>query len=696
MFENKPSEWVNQSLYSYNCKTYGSYSTANLSILQNIKFNESNNIFNKKIEKSMFFLNLNIRSNADNRFKTYILKYPDIVDLYMSLNNASKDPNMYKNKTIITKRNSSKILEFEFAYSDNFNENLITITIRESENDFVYIILPMMEFICFYSLIKEFKAAYVSKSFDSVNDTIENEILINEINELKIEINQFKHIIYSIKDQFSEIGQMKNIILNENKEEIKNEEEDDINNESVDLETIKLNNDFENFTNDTIDTITIQALEDVERSYENEIKNIKPKDEFIDDTDSDLFNKLLHNDLKSINNLNEIIFNSSNYFNKLTEVLENNLDLKIGYRQYKSKDVKSHFYMSKLSIDAFTNDWEINNSQIPLNFPIMSFNIENMEIKNDDKILSLIYDLIFINIYIKCMRNKLSQKTEDQYSNYSFMNLKTRLFTDPLILLYKNFLNKSTLKNIITERYKKYSTKGYLIYCENDLSANNCTNVNISDITVAYDEYIKCLDINHFIKDIHCKGYDNKNFKVPYNNDFSFEQILNECIPCEIANHFKINDIKNITENIDILNLFEDKKILKKKIPGLYSSHLHRFISEIDFIKEIPENILDDFTEYVKNIENLSFDVDKFSLLDLGDNIVKAIYIWNNTTDEERGKGNYTSFRYNIESCMSKEMILASMKSNALYNDENDNDDKSWSENLQNNSQANNFSELMF
>ncbi len=636
---------------------------------------------------------MNIRSNADNRFKTYILKYPDIVDLYMSLNNASKDPDMYKNKTIITKRNSSKILEFEFIYSDNFNENLITITIRESDNDFVYIILPMMEFICFYSLIKEFKTSYVSKSFDSLNDTTGNEILINEINDLKIEINQFKNILYSIKDQFSEIDQMKNVILNENKEDIKNKE-GDINIENIDLESVELNNEFENFTNENINKINIQALDDVERSYENELKNLKPKDNFIDDTDSDLFNNLLNNDLKTIINLNELIFNSSNYFNKLIEILKNKLDLKFDFKRYKSNEVKSHFYMTKLSIDAFTNDWEINNNQIPLNFPIMSFDVENIEIKNDDKILPLIYDLIFINIYIKCMRNKLSQKTEDQYSNYSFMNLKTRLFTDPLILLYRNFLNKSILKNIIIERYKKYSTKGYLIYCENDLSANNCININISDISTSYDEYIKCLDITHFIKDIHCKGFDNKNFKVPYNNNFSFEQILNECIPCEIANHFKINDIKNITENIEILNLFEDKKIIKKKIPGLYSSHFHRFICDGDIVKEIPENIIDEFTEYVKNIENSSFDVDKYSLLDLGDNIVKAIYVWNNTTDEERGKGNYTNFRYSIESCMSKEMILASIKSNTLNEDE-DVDDKSWSENLQDNLQTGNFSELV-
>ncbi len=55
MFDNKPNEWINQSIYNYNCKTYGSYSSVNLSILQNIKFNDSNNLFNKKIEKSMFF-----------------------------------------------------------------------------------------------------------------------------------------------------------------------------------------------------------------------------------------------------------------------------------------------------------------------------------------------------------------------------------------------------------------------------------------------------------------------------------------------------------------------------------------------------------------------------------------------------------------------------------------------------------------
>jgi hypothetical protein len=551
-----------------------------------------------------------------------------------------------------------------------------------------------MEFLSFYALLKEFKAAYIDKCFNSLNTTMSDMFISNEIDILRTEITELKKITYFIKDSLQERNE--NIGINSNINSPKKNETEEIavdqlnqiynDNESdeiVDDEVIQLNSEFECFTEETLPNIILPEIQSTERDLENSINNEieKKKNKSTIDIKSDLFELLLNNDLKKIDNLCEVILNSENCFSMTKQILESKLNINIQYNKLKSIDVKSHTYMAKFAIEAFIQDWDLNSSQLPINFPVMKFG-DSIDKDVDTKTQMVIYDIIFTLIYVKCVRNKLSQKISDQQLNYSFLNLKTRLLFDPLILLHLSSLNPQILKNIIIERFKNYSEKGYLNSCNKDLKTNNCTDINVSDISREYDEYIKCFEITRYIKDIHTKGFENSNFKVPYNNVFSFEQIVNECIPCEISQHFKLRELIDITTNEDILKLFEVKKVKKTRILNAYTSHLHRFILEKDFVGDLPLNITESFNEYVVSIEFNSFDIHKFSLIDIGENIVKAVYVWNNLNEGERGKGNYTDFRFRIDSCMAKDLILSSLKNNDKPIEESD---SNWSDYMCNN-----------
>jgi len=151
------------------------------------------------------------------------------------------------------------------------------------------------------------------------------------------------------------------------------------------------------------------------------------------------------------------------------------------------------------------------------------------------------------------------------------------------------------------------------------------------------------------------------------------EQILNTLIPVEVfvKTGNKIEDYhSDVDQNIiDLFNVSAEEKSEKKREPK--KNNLFRFVKA--FENEIPEIYKSDFLEYIEKLRD-NFDYNKYNLNEFGENIVKAIYEWNESNKSEK----YTDFYDRCEnSLMSKDLILS--KSNNRTKESNGDD---WLENL--------------
>jgi hypothetical protein len=130
----------------------------------------------------------------------------------------------------------------------------------------------------------------------------------------------------------------------------------------------------------------------------------------------------------------------------------------------------------------------------------------------------------------------------------------------------------------------------------------------------------------------------------------------------------KIKSSNNISD--ETIEIFSKKKtITKEKVKR--NSNLFRFIKH--FSDEVPESIRNDFIEYIKNLDNIKFDISKTNYLieEFGENILKGLYLWNPDEDIQITK-NYKYFFEKYENeIMTKDLIIAQMK-----NTTNDSTDK--------------------
>ena len=119
----------------------------------------------------------------------------------------------------------------------------------------------------------------------------------------------------------------------------------------------------------------------------------------------------------------------------------------------------------------------------------------------------------------------------------------------------------------------------------------------------------------------------------------------------------------------EIKKLFEDNKKVdekkntqtKRKHEIKFNSIIHRFVSEIDFKKQIPERYREKFIKYISGLKEENYDYNnvEFPLNELGDDIVKGLYLWN---ESDNKKESYSNFRSKHEQCMDKNLIIAKIK----------------------------------
>jgi hypothetical protein len=97
------------------------------------------------------------------------------------------------------------------------------------------------------------------------------------------------------------------------------------------------------------------------------------------------------------------------------------------------------------------------------------------------------------------------------------------------------------------------------------------------------------------------------------------------------------------------------------------------------YIKEIPIKHKEEFGEYLKKLGKENFKIDdlKIDMNELGDNILKTIYVWNNSDKTET----YAEFYLKVEECIvDRNTILSSL---TLQNEVKVEEQDDWSKALE-------------
>jgi len=189
--------------------------------------------------------------------------------------------------------------------------------------------------------------------------------------------------------------------------------------------------------------------------------------------------------------------------------------------------------------------------------------------------------------------------------------------------------------------------------------------ITVNDINIFCNELEQkifsksILSIN--IHEKHNDLYDVKFLKIKSDNILKTEQIIKELIPLEVLEKtgMTIEELEKYSKDFskEVKDIFFQKSlnlpIEKKKETNI--------IKTVKFFNnEIPKNIKDDIFKYLEEIEYNNVVFDKINCEELGENIIKTFYIWNESSNKQEP---LTEFRSKLESCiLTKDLIILKYK----------------------------------
>lgn len=575
-------------------------------------------------------INLRIKS-LDNRMRTFGLDLNETTSLICSLIEAQIQNEVFAcsaAKEIIKKGyNQSLVIQ---PIISNTNENVVIISIVHNESDQGKIVIPFQSFKCICNIFNMFKSDFWKMYTD-----LQNDYKISNITEIITSLKNSIHILPSL--------------INETEKSDNNIVQDSI------------SNDFNTFLEKTEPEIKIPELDDESKP---------PEKAYTQEIESKFIEVILKNDIE---NFYTIMTTISTTNNPLDSFLNSIKDLNISdYTPgLTDSDKKSLLFLSKVAFRTTFKNYLENGKPIDSNFSILRYNgvpdvVENLE---------LAYDLFMIMAYIQTVRERLESKVSDGQVNKSILYASVRCFLDPLIFSFLYNKSPDVVKNCILVRYEYFNQKGFFKSFDKIIEDNLCTKITSSDISLLVNKVCGVLDKTKTIKELHIDSYKSDVLTIPYENEFTEEQIINEIVDLQVDKRLG-REILTKDEELKKLFLKKSKKDTKVKIDKAvkrtpkYKNNIHRFVNEVDFIKQIPPKYKGDFLVYIETLEgdydfsNLDFPVEEF-----GEDIVKGLYLWN---DSENKKEAYTNFRVRHENCLSKENILAKVKNEVEVNKEDE------------------------
>lgn len=644
MYENV--QWFSQTLMTYKDKSYATNGFLRVSLSTNT---EDFKYFNPPT------INISIQNNYQKSINLNIQNARDLLRafkvIFKQLN--GKELNLQR------KYQKDTVLHLTFKVDPNNDSRIVVIEIRSNETDFTKIIIPLESvFESFASCIREFTEQYMSICSNLFVQSIQSQCVQT--------IQQLPSLVKGISSQI--VSQIPAEV------EISDSRAPEVEDETV-QQTEATIDDLDKFLGEDMNNIDIPEIEKVAEEAE------KPK---VREVDSLFVKYYLENDLSNLET------SVSNYFMTPTPMISMAEDIKKHLKSHiedesftllpgiNDDDMKSLLYISKLSPSILYQNHINTNSPLPASVPVLKYNPNG----TTDHNLEIAYDLFLFNLYVRTLRRKLEGKLQDVSENKALFNIQLRSFSDPFVFSFIDKLDKTQLSSIILTRYKYYDSIGVFDAYKALLKTIQLSDIKESDILSVVEEAVeKVVGKSPYISELHDNMVEPSNLKVPAKNTYSLEQIINEILPLEIAEKTGKNlkdeeFMKNLksqhTISDEIINMFltEKKSKVKPKTEKKVTSNLERLI-RTQFIDEIPEQYRTKFMKHILDLGNEKFDMSgtEFPIDEFGDNVIKALYLWDPENDPVISK-NYKQFFLKVEEeLMERDLILAKVKSVEKDND---------------------------
>jgi len=654
--------WFNQSIFSYRDNIFGSNSTLELSISSNtndFKYFSAPNLM------------ITIIADSDRSRKNCNLSYVDLIDLVLRLRQIQKDISytFESGAEILCKYQKMRTLKFSFKIAESNQQQVVEIEIRHNESDFGKIYIPYGTI--FLALIKKLET--YANTCDQLSLSLVNRYLMTSILEVN---NGMRNEIRGIPEQIAcavnpGLGRAESVVVAHDgddapafKSVTTSEDVEKYTGQKLEDDT---QDNFSGFIDENIDNIKIPEMEKIENNGPN-----KAHREF----NSPLVYNILNGKIETIENLLYAVIAKPNPFIEFINTLKPSYEKDV-LPQITDEEMNSYAYLSCLIFHTHLQNYSRTGTPIPSTTNILKYKSPE---KIDTYNIELMYDILTLGSYIKIMRERIEDKEGDAMNNKSVLHLAFRCFTDILLFSFINKVDKNAIKSCVLERFNTYKEKGVFNTYNEILISYSCTPVTVLDM----DTYVSGLVENVVgkgddILTLHNDLYNADDVKLPSINNFNLEQI-NDLIKVEVE--YKLGNYDNIDKasfSEDIISLFEKKKKITakpkkdtvKKETVEKDPHVYRLVYQ--YRNEIPERLRETLLSYLKGIEKndvvWEFETE---IEEMGDNILKAIYAWN---ESEKGRsGTYKNFvANNFEQCMlTKDLILAKLKI-----EDNDNSEES-------------------
>jgi len=541
------------------------------------------------------------------------------------------------------------VIHFTFKVDPNNNSRIVVIEIKNNESDFTKIIIPLESvFESFASCIREFTESYMNICSNLFIQSIQSQTTQT--------IQQLPSLIKGISSQI--VSQIPTDM------EVSDSHAPNVEPEAVKNMEMTIN-ELDKFMGVDMENIDIP-----------EIEKIADETEKVTTVESVLVKYYMDGDLKNLET------SVSNYFMTPSPLITMAQDIKEKIKKeipdenftmmpgVSDDNLKSLVYISKLSPSIMYQNNLNASLPIPAGVPVLKYDTNDFTEHN----LNIAYDLFLFNLYVRTTRRRLEDKSDDVIANKALFNIQLRSFTDPYVFTFIDKIDKIKLSSIILTRYKYFNSIGVFDHYKELIRSNKCSKITELDIMSVVDEAVeKVVGKSPYIDQLHNDMVEPNKLKLATKNGRSLEQIINEILPLEIAEKtgkdLKNEDIiKQIKETHDIsdeiIQLFiNEKKKSTKKETTKVTSNLERLI-RTQFIDEVPEQYRESFMKYILDLGNDKFDLEntKFPIDEFGDNVIKALYLWDPENDPIVSK-NYKKYFLKVEQeLMERDLILAKFK----------------------------------
>lgn len=664
--------WLNNHLFNFVDENYGTGGT--------IDFNAS---LSTEDSRNFSPLRLTISiTNGDYNKKICWLSFYQVSELINCINEVMKDSNLdhiynQNNPIDIERKYSKKLFRLYFKKSKDLND-CVLLGIYSNESDRNVIIMTIDVFRACLDILKQFKENYFLIENMIINRYMTS-IELEELKSMNSSLKTMPRIFEDFQDRIENLLNKKivnneynhnNSNIEEDKEVINNNtnDNDDENFENIDDEEYEAEetiNEFDKFIGEDFENINLPDMDQIEK------EPVKQDNE--ETINSDFILKLLNNDINNLYSKTKNIIVEDCKIITFNNLFKDELGIDL-LENFNEKTIKSAVYFSELNIRHFLKQYYLYGKEYPKTCQMIRTEVNETNPFNKE----LAYDLLMIHGYIKYYSSKMETRTNDQLASKIDFYINLRLFTDIFTYTYLVNERKDVIKNNIISRFKYFSKNGFFSKFDDELKDYNLEPISVDEISNFVNVVIEKLPNTDEITKVNDQLYDSGNVKLPSDNKFNLEQIINQIVNLEILTNFDLNieynahkfdiDLNKIDKNI-LLIFQDDKKVNKQKKK---QSNLYRYVKYFD--NEASDDIKDDFYNHIDELgyENFDFINSKFPLNEIGENIIKGLYQWNISNNKQE---KYSDFFYKCnETILNKSDILSKETSTNESSEDGDDD----------------------